>query len=647
MGSSDFSANSSPLPLRLYSSMYEYAWTDVGAVNKIESLAQPVYDSASYMGSILYYIHDTSYSEMEVPLMGCGENSSQALSSSHGNCSQICFDSNTLYMPYNLQPCLSLGVAAMLIQSGSLVLDETEKNTETALKQYNVGNLSTWDGTSIVQNIIDCTVAACTENKIGECPSKMLSLDGLTVTADNLQTVYAGLGSFCTNIGTTVNSDIAGPGVMLSYLVQICAALLFWIIAKLLASWTRVITWPFLLCRQPPPPSFDSLLSPASHSQVPGRRKSAWLRATAIQRRLSRLRLHAATLTMLVEFQETQAFFVGAIQIATLATFKPTATTQSDSANTVTFGEAISDSQLVQTLCVNGTLPILLVQCLLQRYGMRWWYTFALVSANVILAFVVDARRNYLIADFDALWSVFVASNPVDACGGLANPQVYCDTLGTVYASISNGIYALYFTVPVLIIDFLAPSIMRLRNVDTALNTWRRTNRVFRFLEAKVWPLFLKTFWFFLEFALLLSLCFYSARLFIISLYMTEDGSLGTWGFGQLVAVMVWVPPLLKFVYLNIFGIEEGLGRRLAHDYRVVHDELPVGEGADAASGIVELDELQQGQGDWKENPYAPSDAGTLAQSLRMGSHENLIQSPPELYNPEYKRSWPPRWPKS
>ncbi|KUI63626.1 hypothetical protein VM1G_10228 [Cytospora mali] len=474
----------------------------------------------------------------------------------------------------------------------------------------------------------------------------MLSLDGLTVTADNLQTIYDGLDSFCTNVGTTVNSDIAGPGVMLSYLVQICAALLFWIIAKMLASWTRVITWPFLLCRLPPPSSFDSLLSPDSHSQLPGRRKPAWLRATTIQNRLSRLRLHAATLTMLVEFQETQTFFVGAIQIATLATFKPTASSQSDSANTATFGEAISDSQLVQTLCINGTLPILLVQCLLQRYGMRWWYTFALVIANIILALVVNARSSYLIADFDALWSIFVASNPVDACGGLANPQVYCDTFELIYASISYGIYALYYTVPVLIIDFLAPTIMRLPSVNTALNTWRRTNRVFRYMEVKIWLPFIKTFWFFLEFALLLSVCLYSARMFNIFLYMTEDGSLGTWGFGQLVAVMVWVPPLLKFVYLNVFGIEEGLGRRLAHDYRVVHDELPVGQGADAASGIVELDELQQGHGDSKKNPYGPSDAGSLTPSLRMGSYGDLIQGPPELYNSEHKRSWSRRWPK-
>lgn len=135
----------------------------------------------------------------------------------------------------------------------------------------------------------------------------------------------SGLDGFCSKVGLQVNSDIAGPGVTVFYLLQISAALFFWMILKVLASWPRVVSWPFYLLlyvteknrRRPKAPGFNPHLSPPppydKEPPLPGRRRSAWVQANDVQNRLIKLRLHAATVSTLVEFQEVQAFFVGAI----------------------------------------------------------------------------------------------------------------------------------------------------------------------------------------------------------------------------------------------------------------------------------------------------------------------------------------------
>ncbi|KAM0081531.1 hypothetical protein ACKRZS_006317 [Fusarium odoratissimum] len=42
----------------------------------------------------------------------------------------------------------------------------------------------------------------------------------------------------------------------------------------------------------------------------------------------------------------------------------------------------------------------------------------------------------------------------------------------------------------------------------------------------------------------------------------SADGGLSTWGFGQLVAVAIWFPVMIKFICLSIFGLRKEIKQK-------------------------------------------------------------------------------------
>lgn len=382
---------------------------------------------------------------------------------------------------------------------------------------------------------------------------------------------------------------------MLSYLLQTSIALFLFLMLKTLNSWSRIASWPFITL-------IGQLFVP--------RRPSPWIRATMLQNRLAQTRLNAATITSLVEFQEVQVFFVIAIQIATLATSQIEGRSSSGSNS---FAEVLLNAQMVQSLAVNSILPVVLTQCVLQREGMMWWYSFGLTSTTVLLAQIVRAPGMARVSDFETLWQNFKEASPVEACGDLPNPMTYCNTDNY------NGRYGewkgtgvalvfVYIAIATLLVDMLAtvPRVQELINLHTyrfSLAAESHELRRFLFLVLKnyLWPCFLEFWWFGVQAGLLAFVISYFVEVLIMA-FSVDLMDFGNFNYGQLISVMVWAPTLGKFIYFSIcecltsatshahrmdmfrigltraqVGIEEGFGRRLAKNYRVIRD-VPEGK---------------------------------------------------------------------
>lgn len=500
-----------------------------------------------------------------LPPGSCAPTSEALLGMEQSNCTSICSDPATLFLPFNLEPCTTLGAASMLIESGNMTYNSSNRYNMESIESFGLGNLSQWDGAKIIQDVISCVIDSCTQYNISTCPQSTLDLNSTDVTVENLEAVYAGLSNFCENVGFQVNSDIAGPGVMISYIVQVTFTFLFWMITRVLTSWARVIVWPFLLLSKNTKNSSISVSGfdpdtplhspPSSYEKITGRVRSAWIRADAIQNRLAGLRLHAATVSTLVEFQEVQAFFIGAIQVATLATFRPTGSSSSDANSATSFGQVLLDSQLVQTLAIYGVFPLLCVQYMLHRYGKRWWYTFALVWITLIMALVIQARRDLLVSKFDVLWAIFKADRPVASCGNNANPMVYCNVYSESSTDVEVWANMMYMQIVLLTIDFFVPSLEKTRPVKTMimnLSMYENKSPVYAWIRRAFWPYFIIFFCFLLQISLLLTTVAYF-ELFLATTSMSIDiNGLGQWSFGQFVALLVWVPTLFKFAYYTI-----------------------------------------------------------------------------------------------
>lgn len=332
---------------------------------------------------------------------------------------------------------------------------------------------------------------------------------------------------------------------MLSYLLQTSIALFLFLVLKILNSWSRIVSWPLI--------AFIGKLF------VPGR-PSTWTKATILQNRLAQTRLNAATITSLVEFQEVQAFFVIAIQIATLATSQIEGRSSSGSNS---FAEVLLNAQMVQSLAVNSILPVVLTQCILQREGMLWWYSFGLTSTTVLLAEIVRAPSMSRGSDFETLWQNFKEGSPVEACGGLPNPMTYCNmdnyqakyedwkgtglALAFVYIAIVSLLIDLVLAVP-RVYNFFS---FYLPRVSVAADRYEIRGLLFLVLTKYLWPCFREFWWFGVQAGLLAVVISYFAEVLIMA-FSVDLMNFGNFNYGQLISVMVWAPTLGKFIYFSI-----------------------------------------------------------------------------------------------
>lgn len=290
------------------------------------------------------------------------------------------------------------------------------------------------------------------------------------------------------------------------------------------------------------------------------RRPTAWARATLLQGRLAQTRLNAATITSLVEFQEVQAFFLIAIQIATLATSQIEGRSSSGSNS---FAEVLLNAQMVQSLAVNSILPVILTQCILQREGMLWWYSFGLTSTTVLLAQIVRAPSMSRTSNFETLWQNFKEASPVEACGGLPNPMTYCNMNNysvryETWRGTGVALAFVYIAMASLLVDMVA-AVPRVQNIirSNVFKASRAADRhelrgfLFLVLRHYLWPCFREFWWFGVQTGLLAFVISYFTEVLIMG-FSVDLMHFGNFNYGQLISVMVWAPTLGKFVYFSI-----------------------------------------------------------------------------------------------
>jgi hypothetical protein len=215
---------SPPWSLTLWGSpdtSYSDYWSSYGNTADIERKATSLSSSAQDVYSLLINIRnsadDDSYwitpegpiEEIDISSDGCIV-SKKPLSY---NCTATCFSPSDLFVPANLGDCMLLAAAASLIQNDTLRLNTSDSYTASAVKDFALGNFSAWDGNQIIQDVVDCAVASCGDRSLGQCSGGILDLQGVKANASNIENITAILSEYCSGFGTTVNPDIAGPGV--------------------------------------------------------------------------------------------------------------------------------------------------------------------------------------------------------------------------------------------------------------------------------------------------------------------------------------------------------------------------------------------------------------------------------------------------
>ncbi|KAI8721705.1 hypothetical protein NCS52_00312700 [Fusarium sp. LHS14.1] len=223
----------------------------------------------------------------------------------------ICFGSwRTLWH------CLSL---ASLSIAGTSFLGLNESSHElihTALRSFSITSAAKFPGEVVLNNTFECAFASCKADE-GDCKMKDLNSSYLVDGHVQLNVLHESAMKLCEGVEAEIDADIAGPGVVISYIFQAAIAVYVWVFLAIPSAKAASKDLPSILAR------VSHLVWGPNHEPVKHLFPTLGFKILFRTCRSPTLRrvwvnLVHATSTFLVEFHEAQCFFVVSIEIALL-----------------------------------------------------------------------------------------------------------------------------------------------------------------------------------------------------------------------------------------------------------------------------------------------------------------------------------------
>ncbi|KAF9881972.1 hypothetical protein CkaCkLH20_00008 [Colletotrichum karsti] len=502
-------------------------------------------------------------------------------------------------------------MASILLQNGTYSINETSLAEASRMLDYSasdpIQDLSSFNGSGILQQIVECTRASCHEDEQGNqvetdygvCGQEIAKLPARYEEGDDLGSILDPLKSLCSSVKGDPEADIVGPGVTVSYIIQFA-----------LGAWFFVFS--IFIPRDPSSNIYLKLTSCLHRTKrkiwkdsLPTRKDSEKTRTESFLERLCASRFSVALFSSFVEFQEAQAFFTIAIQLASISL--------------VVFNEHVPDLDwdAARHLSSGNALVVLMVQTELHRRKLHWWYTYLLAVTVCVLGLVIREMGDRLRKE---------GYVPLSQCGGHRESILEtCRISPNMFADDSLGSDP-YFRIP--LIGFILLSIDQLVNIPSLrakMVGWMETSKkgsrplkwAFGFISI-VWSLI----WFVVNF-----LVWYLLLSNVETVLTAAYGSMNKkdeWTFGQVVAVLPWAPVVAKYIYYSIFGIKDGVSSRIDNHYKVVsndskrssskpppqsEDEIELrGKGYQSVSGREDVTPGEPSPAEWGRP--SPADAG-------------------------------------
>ena len=256
-------------------------------------------------------------------------------------------------------------------------------------------------------------------------------------------------------------------------------------------------------------------------------------------------RTSVALATTLVEFQEAQAWFVFALQLAAILAIVV------NSQEGTFWGEIIVNAAVAYHVSQNGILPMFLVQICLHNEGIRNWHTFLGFLFEYFLAIVATTQN----VKFEDAFKLFGEQKLIEECGNNPSPRTYCAALSGV-----DGFQLSFFPNPLLykmvflVLDTIAICVLLIDQISWTLRKHRLTRHK-TFLGHPIgqapagrfrphWLMLKAWFWRILELTYLIVNFLYLVSL--IQVITVDNFKANKWSYGQIIAVTVWGPVIVK-----------------------------------------------------------------------------------------------------
>lgn len=497
------------------------------------------------------------------------------------NCHKACGSEEHMFSnPETLWNCLTLATVAMM--STNRGPDTISNQTlEEVGRKFNTGPLDEFWKLGALLSYVKCALQSCSDSKFGGCPPELWTFQCQMITSKNIKDLGRIMSTeYCDKADPGIDYDIAGPGVsstaprmkdftdhlqiIVAYLIQFTIVLFFALFYKITKTWIRNFTLISLLPFQGPAAAVETAFQ--------------W------QKMVSRSTFGVAVASTLVDLQEAQAVFLGTISIAAIITFSSSSGT--GLGNISSLLSWLTNNLTVRGMVSAGMYPLLFVQLILQKTHNRWWYTLVLVFINWVLVVLIARPQT---VDEPSLLEHFTDSSPLERCGNHSGPRTFCQTfnkpaergsssttgeeLGHLdrdaesFFKFHSRIQApMHVIMAFLILDWIFAMIrMHLFERGDWLSHKAHALmdslplRLKSFYTRRYFMLFTEAIWISME-ALTIVMGAIGVHEFAAFMHLLSGGESGNeskvalskWGFGQLVAVCVWVPVILKFACLMV-----------------------------------------------------------------------------------------------
>lgn len=239
---------------------------------------------------------------------------------------------------------------------------------------------------------------------------------------------------------------------------------------------------------------------------------------------------------VLVEFQETQCYFMIVIQFASILALSRIP----DMFDASNLFQLVRDILTTRCVSLGANVPITFGPWLLYKLDMESWYTLFCSSITVLLSIATFAMSSHWNSKPDSL---ALSENKVIECGGQPPPLIWC----AFEDNYKFGKSTVEVTVPhaVSLACFVLLALVQVSPWERhANNQFSRTHQ---------WGMTLKGLSIFIELGLVTMVILYPLivlGLGILDMPVMVDFS--GWNFGQVIAVSIWVPVILRYFYWTI-----------------------------------------------------------------------------------------------
>ncbi|KAJ4129264.1 hypothetical protein NW768_007799 [Fusarium equiseti] len=415
----------------------------------------------------------------------------------------------------------------MLTVPGNDIIDrENEKEMDDI---FHFETMEKFDKLFVFGKVRKCVWASCADSTYGHCTASLGPFKCDQITQFNIKKFGQVMaGPYCQAANAGIDLDIAGQGIVTAYIIQLALVLFLGLCFKLTTSWIQ---------------NFGRMASFVQQGS------SLREKCQEVQVRLSQTRFAHASSSAMRDFQESQALFAATISITAIITFD--GGNKAGMANMLSLFSWMFNHRILQGLITAGMYPVLLAQLLCKRN----FYTLFFVVLSWIFMAVITESQDF---DTDAFERHLKQVSTVPACGNMPGPMSFCQGIkekeSYEFFPITLACrYVVHVIVSCLIIDYLVYFFKK--------GFWGGKAKYKQlggaappFFETKGARRGLGVFWV-LTGVMAISMMIVSLIELLQLLNMhSADGGVSTWAFGQLVAVAIWFPVVIKFAALNIVG---------------------------------------------------------------------------------------------